>query len=219
MQFDLFSHPERRPRIYTAALTRFGILRLDRAAAAPEGSRVHTVGLIQALSGLVTRGGRRLAVARLEDGEGGVDLLLLPAILDAGEDVPLGRPVVVNGRVSMREGRSEIIVESVIPLELLAQVVQPALELALPVGFRRLRSLKLRLMRSPGRSPVLIVPAPGLRAAVESAGIARLGVTPDENLIADLKSFVGEDNVRLIEPGRGREMESIAAEETRAGAA
>jgi DNA polymerase III alpha subunit len=201
------------------ALTRFGILRIDRAAAAPEGSRVRTVGVIRALSGLVTRGGRRLAVARLEDGEGGVDLLLLPARLDTAEDVPLGRPVVVDGRVNAREGKSEIVVENVIPLELLAQVAQPALELVLPAGFRRLRALKLRLLRSPGRSLVHVVAPPGLRAAVLAAGLTRLGVTPDENLMADLKSFAGEDSVRLVAPGRGREMESVAGEETKAGAA
>jgi len=219
MQFDLFTRPDRRPRIYTAALTRFGILRLDRAAAVPEGSRVRTVGVIRALSGLITRGGRRFAVARLEDGESGVDLLLLPALLDVGDDVPLGRPVVVDGRAGAREGKIEIAVENVIPLELLAQVVQPALELTLPAGFRRLRALKLRLLRSPGRSPVHILAPPGLRAAVEAAGLARFGVTLDENLVADMKSFVGEDHVRLIAPGRGREMESATVEETKAGAA
>ncbi len=217
MQYDLFSSPERRPRIYTAALGRYGILRIDRVAAIPAGSRVRTVGVIRTLSGLVTRGGRRLAQGRLEDGESGIDLLLLPALLETTEEIPLGRPLVVDGRVSARDGRTELIVESALPLALLAQVAQPALEMVLPRGFRRLRALKLRLLRSPGRSPVHVRASGSERAAAAACGLDRLRVTPDDGLIEELKTLVGFENVRLVGPA-GEQAEPGVADDERAHA-
>ena len=204
MQFELFSGPAERQRIYTPALARHGILRLDRVVATAEGSRVRTVGVIRSLSGLVTRAGRRLARGRLEDGGGAVDLLLLPTLFDTAEDVPLGRPVVVAGRVSLREGRVELVVESAIPLEFLAQVEQPPLEILLPHGFRRLRALKLRLLKSPGRSPVHVRARSGERAQVAALGLGRLGVTVDDGLLEDLRVLVGSESVRLVGPAGER---------------
>ena len=196
MQYDLFAPTRRNPRIFTAALSRYGILSLDRAARSPEGSRIRTVGVIRGLRGTVARGGRRHAASRLEDGDQGLDLLLLPALLDAAGDIPLGRPVVVEGRLTVRAGVNELVVESAVPLEFLSSVVQPALEVVLPIKFRRLRALKLRLLKSPGRSPLRVHgrDAEGVAAA---AGLSRFGITVDDALIADLRSLVGDDNVYL----------------------
>jgi hypothetical protein len=207
MQYDLFAPSRRTPRIFTAALSRYGIVSLDRAARSPEGSRLRTVGVIRGLRGTVARGGRRHAAARLEDGDQGMDLLLLPALIEAQGDIPLGRPVVVDGRLATRAGASELVVESAVPLEYLSSVVQPALEVVLPIRFRRMRALKLRLLKSPGRSPVRVRgrDAEGTAAA---AGLSRFGITVDDALVADLRSLVGEDNVylagRIVEDGGGR---------------
>lgn len=203
MQYDLFAPARRGPRIFTAALSRFGILSLERAVRAPEGSRVRTVGVIRGLRGMVASGGRRLAAAWLEDGDGAADLLLLPALLEASQDLPLGRPVVLDCRVAGREGRIQLVVETAVPLELLSSVAQPALEIVLPRGFRRVRALKLRLLKSPGRSP-LRVRARDAERARAAAGLSRLAVTPDDALLADLRSLVGEDNVYLVGEVAGR---------------
>jgi DNA polymerase III alpha subunit len=203
MQYDLFASARRSPRIFTAALSRFGILSLERAIRAPEGSRVRTVGVIRGLRGMVASGGRRLAAAWLEDGDGAADLLLLPSLLEASQDLPLGRPVVLDCRVAGRDGRIQLMVETAVPLELLSSVAQPALEIVLPRGFRRVRALKLRLLKSPGRSP-LRVRARDAERAEAAAGLSRLAVTPDDALLADLRSLVGEDNVYLVGEVAGR---------------
>lgn len=197
VQYDLFAAGQSGPRVFTAALSRYGILRLDRAARAPEGSRLRTVGVIRGLRGTVARGGRRLAAARLEDGDWGFDLLLMSELLEAGGDIHLGRPVIVDGFVAAREGRAELVVESAVPLESLSDIAQPALELVLPARFRRVRVLKLRLLQSPGRSPVR-VRAQDAEDGAMAAALSRLAVTLDDGLIADLRDLVGDDNVYWV---------------------
>ncbi len=200
MQYDLFSHSgARAPRIYTAALSRFGIVAIDRAAAAPSGSQLRTAGILRALNSLVARSGRKLAAARLEDRGHGLELLLPAALLGGSSEPMVGRPVVVDGRVSEREGRSVLVVEQVIPLELLAQVTLPGIEIRLPAGYRRVRALRLRILQSPGRAP-LHVRAPGGDSNLKewAERLSRLAVTPDEPLLFDLQHLVGEENVSSL---------------------
>jgi hypothetical protein len=90
-------------------------------------------------------------------------------------------------------------VEQVIPLELLAQVTLPGIEIRLPAGYRRVRALRLRILQSPGRAPLHVrAPAsdPNLKEWAER--LSRLAVTPDESLLADLQHLVGEENVSSL---------------------
>jgi DNA polymerase III alpha subunit len=203
MQFDLFASGRPGARIYTPVLAGHGILNIEGAGDAPDGSRVRTVGIIRGLKGIVGRGGQRLAAARLEDGGAALDLLILPVVLEKTSDVPLGRPVILEGRVSRGEGSVELVVENAVPLGFLSMAEQPVLEVVLPARFRRTRALKLRLLQSPGRSPLRVRgrDAEGRAAATE---LRQMAVTLDESLISDLRRLVGEDNVILVGGGAER---------------
>jgi hypothetical protein len=199
MQYDLFARARgQAPRIYTAALARFGVVALERGAAAATDSRIRTVGVIEARNLLVARAGRRLAAARISDQGAALEALLLPEVVDTLPDSPGARPVVVDGRMAEQEGRRVLLVERVVPLELLDQVDLPRVEIQLPAGFRRVRALRLRILKSPGRSPLGVRPPAGDRGLSEWAVLlSRLAVTPDEALLQDLRALVGEGNVHV----------------------
>jgi hypothetical protein len=197
MQFDLFGRGSgQAPRIYTAALARLGIVALDRGAAAVTGSRIRTVGVLEPKNLLVARSGRRMVAARLRDQEAALELLLPPEVIDGLPGPSVARPVVVDGRMADREGHGVLCVERVVPLELLAQVDLPVIEIQLPPGFRRIRALRLRILKSPGRSPLRVRPPAGDRALGEWATLlSRLAVTPDEAFIADLSALLDPGHV------------------------
>ncbi|HWN81885.1 MAG TPA: hypothetical protein VNM87_07305, partial [Candidatus Udaeobacter sp.] len=95
------------------------------------------------------------------------------------------------------------LVERVVPLELLDQVDLPRVEIQLPAGFRRVRALRLRILKSPGRSPLAVRPPAGDRALGEWAVLlSRFAVAPDEALLRDLRTLVGESNVLVGGAGR-----------------
>jgi hypothetical protein len=221
MQFDLFGRSAGgAPRIYTAALARLGIIALDRGAAAVTGSRIRTVGVLEERNQIVARSGRRMVAARLSDQGVAIEVLLPPEVIAGLPGPSTARPVVVDGRMADREGRGVLWVERAVPLELLAQVDLPAIEIQLPRGFRRMRALRLRILKSPGRSPLRVRPPAGDRALGEWAGLlSRLAVTPDEALLADLSVLLGEGHVFMrsaahlgagIEPGPRPETASAA---------
>jgi hypothetical protein len=151
------------------------------------------------LNSLVARSGRKHAAARLEDRGHGLELLLPTEVIAGPAEPMVGRPVVVDGRLAEREGRPVLIVEQVIPLELLAQVTLPGIEIRLPAGYRRVRALRLRILQSPGRAP-LHVRAPAGDADLKewAERLSRLAVTPDEPLLLDLQHLVGEENVSSL---------------------
>jgi hypothetical protein len=211
MQYDLFARAgERSPRIYTAALARFGVVALDRGAAVAAGSRIRTVGALEPRNQLVARSGRRMVAARLTDLGVALELLLPPEVIETFSDAPAVRPVVVDGKMAEHEGRGVLWVERVVPLELLAEADLPGVEIQLPPGFRRIRALRLRILKSPGRAPLRVRPPAGDRALAEWATLlSRLAVAPDEALLADLGALVGDDHVFVagaagIEPGSVR---------------
>ncbi|MGD8397133.1 MAG: hypothetical protein PVF43_16815, partial [Candidatus Eiseniibacteriota bacterium] len=223
LQTELFAGlPDGGPPIYSPAMARFGIVSVERAAAMATGRRapgdraqhLRVVGEIQPPRGLEARRGRQLATSELIDGRARLALAIVPSLLGGARELPVKRPVVVEGRLALRDGHAELMVERAIPVEMLDRSLQPELEIVLPADFRRLRALRTRLQDSPGRSRVRIRRRESMGGGAASNGcseeigrLAALQVTADGALLTELEALLGRENVHVV--GRARSDRSL----------
>ena len=99
-------------------LTRLGVKPLAEIDADSDGQTVTVGGLLAGVRAFITRKGDQMATAGLDDLDGSIDLILYPRIYRrAQEHVRDDNVVVVTGTISVAEGRPELRVESLLPLD------------------------------------------------------------------------------------------------------
>jgi DNA polymerase III subunit alpha len=99
-------------------LSRLGVKPLTEIDAESDGQTVTAGGILSAVRPFVTRKGDQMATATLNDLDGSIDIILYPRIYRrAQEHVAEDSVVVVTGAVTVSEGRPELRVESVLPLD------------------------------------------------------------------------------------------------------
>ena len=128
--FYLSGHPLERYRTDLAAL---GIRSSQDAGELPEGADVKLGGLISETRSHTDRTGRPMAFGTIEDLDGAMDLVVFP---DAFEKVKAAfvadAMVVVQGRLSGRNGRQSLVVEEVLAMEHARETLADTLNVKLP---------------------------------------------------------------------------------------
>ncbi len=189
------SHPLADCRRQLARATTCGLAALaDRA----DGEMVTVGGIVGAIKGVMTRRGEPMMFVRLDDLEGTVEIVVVPAVLaEARELVAADAILLVSGRVDQKgEGETKIVAQTV-----KAFTPDPTAEedrLLLRVDMDRLKMDQLSMLRRllvdhRGSAPVVLEMA----AAEGRRRRLRLGeeyrVDPrDGSLVASLKTLFGE---------------------------
>ena len=146
----------------------------------------------------------RMAIVELEDRETGVEALVFPeAFKKSGALCRVGQVVFASGRVSLREEKPKLLVDSLISIE----EVRPRLTRAIQIDLRnRLvddqfrQSLQTTLTRSPGSTPVYVQMASPDQKFVTLLLGKEFHVTPTDTLIEELTHLCGSDAVRAVGP-------------------
>ena len=190
--FYLSGHPLERFRADLAAL---GIRTSQDVGALPEGAEVKLGGLISETRSHTDRNGRPMAFGTIEDQEGAMDLVVFP---DTFEKVRASfvtdAMVVIQGRLSGRNGRQSLRVEKVLAMEHARETLAEALNVKLPsemLESEPLEHLKAMLEGHRGGCTVYL----HLELGDGETKIIRsrsLTVNPSDELISEIGAFLGE---------------------------
>jgi len=147
---------------------------------------IHVIGVISQIQKILTRAGEPMLFVRLEDLTGRIETLVFPSILKANPTLwILDAIVVINGRVSDKDGVPKVLVSDVQPFTPIAQKASlpeggPFL-INLPSGHtaKSLNLLKDILLQYPGSTQVhLKIPSDGKIRTVAT----KYSVSPTEDL-------------------------------------
>ncbi|MDE2887175.1 MAG: DNA polymerase III subunit alpha [Gemmatimonadota bacterium] len=190
--FYLSGHPLERYRTDLAAL---GIRSSQDVAALPEGAEVKLGGLISETRSHTDRNGRPMAFGTIEDLDGALDLVVFPDTFErVRASFVTDAMVVIQGRLSGRNGRQSLQVEKVLSMEHARETLADALNVKLPSEMLELETLEhLKAMLEGHRGGCTVYLhlelGDGITKVIRSR---RLSVNPSEALISEIGAFLGE---------------------------
>ena len=140
----------------------------------------------------------RMAIVRLEDIEGSVEVVLFPATYtQLSKYLNEGEVVFLSGRVSRRDDEPKIIATDMKQMpEVYGAIKTINVDLA-SVDQQKLASLKEKLTSFPGKVPVYLRLDTQSRKSVQILVGEDLFVTPNEELMNEIKELVGDGNFSL----------------------
>lgn len=160
----------------------------------PNGKSVVIGGIIASVDRRVNKKGEPWAIVRIEDLQGGVEVLFFPRLYQKiGMDIVEDAVVIVTAHVSIREDRMSLFGDDLTVPDLGGEGVAPVFNLRLTTQMctpELLKHLKDILVHHPGPSPVMVtLEAEGRvqRLALSNA----LHVQISSELISDLKAVFG----------------------------
>jgi DNA polymerase III subunit alpha len=187
------SHPLKDCR---AQLARAVSCRLSGVADRADGETVTVGGLIGTIKNVTTRRGEAMMFARLDDLEGAVEVVVVPAVLtEARELLQLDALVLVTGRVDQKgEGETKIVAQAVRPFQPTAGGEEERLVLRVESSRLEPHLADLRRLIVDHRGPAPVVLE---MECHDGRRRVRLGeeyrVDPrDSSLVASLKTLFGE---------------------------
>lgn len=168
-------------------------------AQAVDGREVTIGGIFTQVKTTLDKKGNTMAFATLEDFTGSVEIILFADCFDRHRQyVQPDRMVLVTGRVSTREGEAaKILAGNVAALDELTERFncQLVIKLDKSCDEERLDRLVTCFGKYPGGSPVLMAYRDnGSEVYVKSR---RFTINPDTDLLAEIKSLLGESNAYL----------------------
>ncbi len=195
--FYVSGHPLAR---YAHQLKRFTSFSTVNLAQSQDGQEIKLVGLISKIKHTITRAKQeKMAILKLEDLEGVVELLVFPAAYQSCSRYILPNTVVlVRGRLNLREDTPKIIVNDLFPIDEVYKLVS-AVNINL-AGIREtlFESLKELLIASGGKIPIYLHLDTPTKSRVQLVVGQGLYVTPSEKLLEDIESLVGRDRLSLV---------------------
>ncbi len=173
------------------------------------GMEVGFLGVVSSVVRKIDKKGRPMGFLIMEDYAGTMECVLFASVFEQVKDVlEADRVLLVRGRLDRREADSDpkIVANEVFDFEASRAELEHTLYLKVPIagiGESQLRVLEGILERYPGRGDVVIHLETGTGRRVRMrVGRFRVGVHPD--LLAELRSMLGEESVRLGEAVNGR---------------
>ncbi|OGX39220.1 MAG: DNA polymerase III subunit alpha [Omnitrophica WOR_2 bacterium RIFCSPHIGHO2_02_FULL_52_10] len=164
-----------------------------------EGENVRLVGLIEHVKLTNTRKtNERMAILRVEDMDGEVEAVVFPSSYEKlANYIHEGEVVFLSGKVSFRDNDPKIIVEDMKQIHDVYGTIK-AINLDLTeVGERDLSDLKKKLASFPGKVPVYLRLNTKTHKSVEILVGEDLYVAPNEQLMNEIKEFVGEEKFKV----------------------
>ena len=191
------SHPLVRHGWELAGLTQPQGFALGRVEDAAEGRDVNVGCMIASIKPITTRKGDKMAILTLEDLTGKCDAVLFPRTYqEVLEHVIEDNIVFVNGSLDRRNERMQIIVESVVPIDLAIEKFTGQILLRLPPGAgdaEFVEKLKSVLAAHQGNCPLFIELRPVGRSDVLATvrPDAQWSLAPSRALVAELTALLG----------------------------
>ena len=197
--FYISSHPlaryEKSLKLYTTSTTKT----LNQVN---DGNEVSLGGIITKVRYTFTKKtGEKMAILRLEDLSGTIDVLVFPRSFKTAEkNIAEDAMVFVKGRANLREDTPKIIAEEILPLEDARNKYTQALSVELittGLEMNILAKLSEILKKHKGGTPVYINFMTPEKKKVQMAAGKNLSVSPTDELIAEIESLIGEGVVSV----------------------
>ncbi len=191
--FYVSGHPLSHYQVEIREFTDISIKDLKNAI---DGEDVRLVGIINQVKLTTTRKGKeRMAILRIEDMDAEVEVVVFPSAYKTLEVyIKEGEVIFLKGKVSFRDEEVSIIAEDMRRIHDVYQAIKSVNLNLSDVSEDNLIELKKKLERSPGSIPVYLHMNTKSNKGVEVVVGEDLFITPNENLIADIKELVGEKN-------------------------
>lgn len=194
--FYITGHPLAR---FANQLKRFTSCSIAHLHTNKDGDLIKLAGLIVKIKHTVTRkSGEKMAILKLEDLSGSVELLVFPeAFKQNSRYIQPNSVILTQGRLNLKEEAPKIVVNSIIPLEeAYKQVSKIDINIA---GLKEnlLSSLKQALSEHSGPTPVYLHMDSPNRTRLQILVSNELHVQPNQNLIHDIETLLGEERFSL----------------------
>jgi DNA polymerase-3 subunit alpha len=195
--FYISGHPLAR---YAKQLKRFSQASTFSLSEHKDGDSINIVGLIIKIKQTTTRVKQeRMAILKLEDLEGSVEVLVFPSVFrQIYRHIQPSSVVLIRGRLNLREDTPKIVANDLIPIEQVYKLIT-AININLS-GVREnlFTSLKERLTESKGAIPIYLHLDSPSKSRIQLVVGAELFVEPTESLIQDIESLLGEEKLSLL---------------------
>ena len=162
-----------------------------------DGSTVTLAGVVASVRTKTTKNNSLMAYVMLEDASGSIELLVFSRTLtESGAYLKANLPVVVTGRVSIRDEKApQVMVDRVLPLsgkqrQGVDSTEKQVLWIKLPDGGEAFTWLKKLMNMFPGENPAVVYLA-DLKKKLQTHCLLH------EALLAELRETLGEENVVL----------------------
>ena len=191
------SHPLVRHGWELTSLTQPGGFALGRVEDTPEGRNINVGCIIASIKPITTRKGDKMAILTIEDLTGHCEAVLFPRTYqEVLERVVEDNIVFVNGSLDRRNERMQIIVESIVPIDLAIEEFTGQILLRLPPGVPDadfLEKLKGILTAHQGACPLVIELRPTMHNDVLATvrPDAKWSLAPSRALVAELTGLLG----------------------------
>ena len=190
--FYLSGHPLTHYRVEIKEFTDVCIRDLKQSF---DGEEVKLVGLINSVKLTNTKKtNERMAILKLEDMDGETEVVVFPSAYNtlAGY-IKEGEVVFVRGRVSLRDNEPKIIASDMKQMQDVYGSIK-AIKVDLSnVNESGLEDLKKKLSSSPGKVPVYLKLNTTTNKSVQILVGEDLFVSPNENLVNEIKDLVGQE--------------------------
>ena len=195
--FYVTGHPLAR---YASQLKRFSSTSIANLSSQEDESEVKIVGLIAKIKQTLTRVKQeKMAILKLEDLEGAVELLVFPAAFQKVSRYILPNTVVlVRGRLNLKEDVPKIIVNDLLPVDEVYKLITGVNVNLSGIRENVFESLKELLAAYPGQTPIYLHLDSPSKSRVQVVVGNGLFVQPNEKLIADIEGLLGEDRLSLV---------------------
>lgn len=194
--FYVTGHPLAR---FANQLKRFASCSIASLHTHKDADPIKLAGFIAKIKNTVTRkSGEKMAILKLEDLSGAVEILVFPeAYRQNSRYIQPNSAVLIQGRLNLREEAPKIILNSIIPLEeAYKQISKIDINIA-GLKDNLLASLKQTLSEHSGPTPVYLhIDSPN-RARLQILVSNELHVQPNQNLIQDIGTLLGEERFSL----------------------
>ena len=194
--FYVSGHPLAR---YAKNLSRFRFCSIADLKKRSHGEEIKVVGLIIKIKQTTTRAkGEKMAILKLEDLEGIVEVLVFPQAFRAvAKNIQPNSIVLIKGRLDLKENTPKIIVNDLLLFDDIYRLVTGINIDISGIRDNLFESLKVRLADSSGRAPIYLHLDTPARSRVQMVVGEEFFVDPNEQLIDDIESLLGEGRVSL----------------------
>jgi len=197
--FYISSHPLAK---YEKSLCLYATSTTQTLGQLHDGDEVSIGGIItKAKFTFTKRTGDKMAILRLEDLKGTVEVLVFPrSFKNAEKNISEDAIVFIKGRVNLREDTPKIIAEEVLPLDEARQKYTQAVSIELiTTGLEKdtLQKLSEVFAKHKGPTPVYINFTTPEKKKIQMAAGNGISVLPTDELITEIEQLVGEGQVSI----------------------
>jgi DNA polymerase-3 subunit alpha len=195
--FYVSGHPLAR---YAQQLKRFTSFSTANLAQFSDGMEIKIIGLLAKIKHTLTRAKQeKMAILKLEDLEGAVEVLVFPvAFQKVSRYIQPNTVVMVIGRLDLKEDTPKIIANDLFPIDEIYRLITGVNINLSGIRENLFESLKELLVSSRGNVPIYLHFDTPTKSRVQLVVGEGFYVSPSEKLIQDIESLLGQGRLSLV---------------------